>query len=163
MALYAIRRHKAAVNAWCWVVSFRRRGQLHDKRFYDLSLGGSAAAKAAAIAWRDAQLEQIETLSMREFHAQVRSNNTSGVPGVHFIKTFQQPMGVWQAKIKLPDGHKVHKSFSVRRCGYDEAYALAVNARKELLQLIEARAYVKHPVAKRKATETAKRSERTVD
>ena len=84
MALYAIRRHKAAVNAWCWVVSFRRRGQLHDKRFYDLSLGGSAAAKAAAIAWRDAQLEEIETLSMREFHAQVRSNNTSGVPGVHF-------------------------------------------------------------------------------
>ena len=45
MALYAIRRHKAAVNAWCWVVSFRRRGQRHDKRFYDLSLGGSAAAK----------------------------------------------------------------------------------------------------------------------
>ena len=139
------------MNAWCWFVPFRRRGKRYEKRFYDLSLGGSAAAKAAAVAWRDAQLETIDALSMRDFHAQVRSNNTSGVPGVHFIKTAQQPLGVWQAKIKLPDGRKVHKSFSVRRCGYDEAYALAVKARAELLQLIDDSPYLNHRVAKRKA------------
>lgn len=50
---------------------------------------------------------------MREFCQQKRSNNTSGVPGVHFLRLKNQPKGIWQARIKLADGRKIHKTFSV--------------------------------------------------
>lgn len=104
---------------------------------------------AAAIAWRVAMLVRIDTLSRREFCEQKRSNNTSGVPGVHFLKTARQPLGLWQAKIKRPDGRKVHKSFSVRRFGEQRAFRMAVAARMEMLLLIDAVPYIKHPTAKR--------------
>ena len=37
--LYAIHRHKAAINAWCWRVNFRRRGKEYAKSFSDLKHG----------------------------------------------------------------------------------------------------------------------------
>lgn len=80
--MYALTRLKAARNAWYWVVHFRRRGKLYFKRFYDLKCGGSMQARAVAIAWRDEQIAQAEVMTLRDFHAQRRSNNTSGVPGV---------------------------------------------------------------------------------
>jgi hypothetical protein len=95
--MYAITRQKAARSAWYWAVHFRRRGKLHYKRFYDLKLGGSDKARAAAIAWRDQKIAATKTLSYREFHQRKRSNNTSGVPGVHFVKSARQPQGSWQA------------------------------------------------------------------
>jgi hypothetical protein len=54
-------------------------------------------------------------MTFREFHQQKRSNNRSGVPGVHFLKTRRQPQGAWQEKIKLPNGGKITKTFSVRK------------------------------------------------
>ena len=79
---YAISRLKAAINAWYWVVHFWRQGKLYYKRFYDIKCGGSGKARAAAIAWRDQELKEIEALTMRDFHQQVRSNNVSGVAGL---------------------------------------------------------------------------------
>ena len=155
--MYAITRLKAARNAWYWAVHFWRRGKLYFKRFYDLKSGGSMQARAAAIAWRDEQIAQAEVLTLRDFHAQRRSNNTSGVPGVHLVKSASQPDGAWQAKITLPDGHKVHKSFSIRKFGHAEAFDLAVKARTELLELVDNRAYLKHPVAKRMAAKSGKK------
>jgi probable addiction module antidote protein len=43
-SVYAIRRHLAAINAWCWRVNFRRRGKGYSKSFYDAACGGSDAA-----------------------------------------------------------------------------------------------------------------------
>lgn len=147
--MYAIRRHRAAVKAWCWRVRFSRRGVMYSKTFYDLACGGSKKAKAQAIAWRDAQLAQIEALTMVEFHERQRSNNASGVPGVHFHKTTRQPLGFWQAKIRFHDGKSRAKAFSVRLHGNEEAFRLAVAARTELLEKVESRAFLHHPVAKR--------------
>jgi len=45
--MYAITRRKAALNAWYWVVHFRRRGKLYSKRFYDVKQGSSKKAIAA--------------------------------------------------------------------------------------------------------------------
>ena len=147
--MYAIQRHRAAIKAWCWRVRFGRRGKLYAKTFYDLICGGSKEAKAQAIAWRDAQLAQLDVLTMREFHQQTRSNNVSGVSGVHFHKTARQPLGFWQAKIRYRDGKCIAKAFSVRLYGDKDAYRLAVAARSELLAKVESRPYLKHPVAKR--------------
>ncbi len=122
---------------------------MYSKSFYDLACGGTKEAKAAAIAWRDAQLAKIEALTLLDLHKQKRSNNVSGVPGVHFHKTSRQPLGFWQAKIKAGGGNSTTKSFSVRQYGDDEARRLAVAARSELLANVENRAFLHHPVAKR--------------
>lgn len=147
--MYAIRRHRAAKNAWCWRVRFSRRGKSYSKTFYDLACGGSKQAKAQAIAWRDAQLATVEALTLLDLHTQRRSNNVSGVPGMHFLKSARQPLGFWQAKIKPHSGRSVTKSFSVLLHGEREAFQLAVAARSELLAKVESRAFLHHPVAKR--------------
>lgn len=103
----------------------------------------------AAIAWRDEQLAAIKALTLVEFHQQKRSNNVSGVSGVHFHKTPVQSLGFWQANIKTSDGKRAAKSFSVRKYGEREAYRLAVAARSELLAMVEDRPYLYHVVAKR--------------
>jgi hypothetical protein len=147
--VYAITRAKKAKNAWCWRVSFKRRGRVYFGTFHDLKHGGSKKALAAAITWRDRQLKRAGVLSFREFHAHRRSNNTSGVAGVHFLTSAAQPRGTWQAKIKLPDGRKVTKSFAVRRFGRREAFKRAVAARARMLDLVGERLYLKHATAKK--------------
>ncbi len=122
---------------------------MYSKAFYDLTCGGSKEAKALAIAWRDEQLRQHEALTLLDFHKQKRSNNVSGVPGVHFHKTSRQPLGFWQAKIKPHNGRSVTKSFSVLLHGEREAFQLAVAARDELLAKVENRPFLHNPVAKR--------------
>lgn len=149
--MYAITRHRAAIDAWCWRVNFRRKGELFAKTFYDLTCGGSSQAEAMAIAWRDEKLAEIEPLSMVEFHAQKRSNNVSGVPGVHFHKTTVQPLGFWQATIKIGNGRVRAKSFSVRKFGNAEAFRLAVAARIEMLSMVQDRLFLYNPFAKKVA------------
>ncbi len=130
--MYALRRMQAGSGTWYWVVNFRRRGQRYSQRFYEPKHGGSDAAKRAAIAWRDEQLAQAQILSMVEFCCQQRSNNTSGMPGVHFVKAARQPQGAWQAKLKL-GGKSRTKSFSVRTHGWQRAYEMALAAREQML------------------------------
>jgi hypothetical protein len=156
--MYAISRMKAKKNAWYWQVSFRRRGKPYEKRFNDLIHGGSKKALAAAIRWRDGRLSRSRVLTLREFCQQKRSNNTSGVPGVHFLTPKRMPQGIWQAKIKLPDGRTLHRTFSVRKFGQREAFKRAVAARAELLYMIEDRPYIKHPTARRFAQRTSTRT-----
>ena len=129
-------------------MSFTRRGKHYFRTFPDLKHGGETRSRAAALAWRDRQLGSAAALTFREFHQMRRSNNTSGVPGVHFLRTAAQPRGLWQAKIKLPDGRKIHKSFSVLRLGERGAFRHAVAARARLLDLIPDRLYLYHPTAK---------------
>ena len=147
MPQYAIRKHQTAKGAMCWVVAFSRDGKPHAKRFYWLKLGGSAPAKRAAIAWRDEQLASVPALSLSGFCARKRSNNTSDAVGVHFLTPARQPEGIWQAKLRLRDGTKKSQSFSVRKHGHDEAYALAVMARKAMLETVADRFYLHDPVA----------------
>lgn len=146
--MYAISRLKRAKNAWQWRVHFRRRGRLYARSFPDLKHGGKQKALAAALAWRSARMARVRPLGLREFNALRRSNNTSGVPGVHFLRTRRQPHGLWQARVKLSDGRKVHRSFSVRRFGERQAFTLAVAARAELLVRVANRAYLYSRTAK---------------
>lgn len=149
--MYAISRLKRAKEAWQWRVHFRRRGILQAKGFPDLQHGGKKKALLAAIAWRDARMASTRPLSLREFNAMRRSNNTSGVAGVHFLKNRRQPLGYWQAKVKMPDGRKVHRSFSVRRFGERQAFKLAIAARIELLMRVPDRLYLRDRSARQAA------------
>lgn len=150
--MFAITRGRKAKNARYWRVTFRRRGRSYARAFYDLKHGGAKKARAAAIAWRDRQLRKAEVLTVREFHEHRRSNNTSGVPGVHFLKTARQPRGAWQAKIKLSNGRKLTKSFSVRRFGARAAFQRAAAACAQMLELVAERPYLYNAMAKKYAT-----------
>jgi hypothetical protein len=130
-------------------VHFRRRGKLYSRRFYDQKHGGSRKALAAAIAWRDRSIARSAVLTLREFHQQKRSNNTSGVPGVHFLRPARQPRSIWQARIRLANGQKIHKTFSVNKYGKQRAFEKAVAARGQLLRLINDGPFLQHPLAKR--------------
>ncbi len=112
-------------------MNFQRRGKMYARRFTEPKHGGSAGAKKAAIAWRDAQLAQAQALTMVEFCQQKRSNNTSGVPGVHFLKSAAQPEGIWQAKLTLGGGKYWSKSFSVLANGNQVAYDIFIDSNKK--------------------------------
>jgi hypothetical protein len=88
--------------------------------------------------------------TVREFHARVRSNNTSGVPGVTFLRPAKQPQGLWQAKISVGE-RRLCRQFSVRKLGAAEAFARAVAARSEFLASIPEKPYVTDPIAKRRS------------
>lgn len=147
LILYALTRLEDKPGHWCWRVGFRRRGAFHYKSFYDRKLGGPDQALAAALAWRDAQLAQTPALGKREFRQLVRTNNSSGVPGVQFIRQKNQPLGSWQARLKLPDGKERTRAFSVKKYGPEGAFALAVAARAELLNDIDNTPCLYHPAA----------------
>lgn len=147
--MYAIKRFQATSGTWYWCVHFCRRGKRHYHRFYEPMHGGSKAALKAAIAWRDKMLAEVEALQMLEFCQQKRSNNTSGVPGVHFLKPTRQPEGIWQARLKLADGTCLSKSFSVRTYGDRKAFELAVAARQDMLSSVRDKPYLHSPVARR--------------
>jgi hypothetical protein len=103
----------------------------------------------AAIAWRNKLVGEKPVFTLREFHDLVRSNNTSGVPGVTFMRPARQQDGVWQAKLSRADGHRLCRMYSVRKFGFEEAFTLAVSARLEFIASLPEQSYLVHPIAKR--------------
>jgi hypothetical protein len=152
--MYAISRVEVKSGIWCWAVQFRRRGKPYYKSFYDMGRGGSRKALRAAIAWRNQQLARTRPLSFREFRQVKRSDNRSGEVGVIFQRQPRMLAGFWQARLKLPNGKQLTRSFGVRKYGKREAFRRAVEARAELLLLVEDRPYIQHPTAKRIARRT---------
>ncbi len=146
--LYAIYHMQSVKGFWSWRVSFSRNGQFFNKQFPEIRHGGSDAAKAAAIAWRDQTLAKAEALTMLEFCQKKRSSNTSGTPGVHFLKSASQPLGFWQAKLKMGGGKYLSKNFSVLKLGDHAARELAQAARAEMVANAQDKPYLKHPLAK---------------
>jgi len=147
--MYAISRIEVKPGVWCWAVHFRQRGTSRYKSFYDIKCGGSRKAKAAALAWRNSQLTRRATYTYREFHQLRRFNNRSGAPGVMLLSQKRMPEGLWQAKLRLPYGKQLTKSFGVRKYGDKEAFERAVAARAEMVRSVKDRPYVHHPTAKR--------------
>ena len=147
--MYALYHLQHEYGTWYWAVHFQRAGKSYYRRFYEPQFGGSEKAKAAAVAWRDVQLAKVKPLTVVEFCQQARSNNSSGMAGVHFLRPARQPEGIWQAKLKVGGGKYQSRSFSVLAHGNDAAYALAVAARQQMLAEVKDRPYLYDRVAKR--------------
>lgn len=157
--MYALNHLQATKGTWYWVVNFTRDGKRYSKRFYEPMYGGSKKARQAAIAWRDQMLAQTPAMTVVQFSQKVRSNNTSGVPGVTFHQTPRQPEGIWQAGLTLANGKRLRKSFSVLLHGHQQAFDLAVAARRTMLQEAEDRPYLYAPLALAKSARAVKTSE----
>ena len=128
-----------------WRVSISRcRGaRIFQKFFADHVWGGNVGARVAAQAWRDDILRRYPPMSKAELSEQLRKHNTSGSPGVYrkiMRKTTKNgnvvihPM--WQAQTPLSVVPFQSRSFSVAKFGEEEAYWMAVEARKAFVALI---------------------------
>ena len=58
------------------------------------------------------------------------SNNTSGKMGVY--RKMENGMSYWVSRITANDGKRVSRWFNINKLGNDEAYARAVQSRKDL-------------------------------
>lgn len=112
-----------------------RNGTQFQKYFGVHRCGGEKTAMALAQAWRDMIIAQHPPMTIAQFCAIVRGNNTSGVPGVYRNqKSYRTKSGLastpyWQARIPLADGKHRMANFSVRALGEEEAKTRAIAAR----------------------------------
>jgi hypothetical protein len=127
-----------------WSVSITRRGEHFDKEFRVATYGDPEKAKAAAIAYRDELLSQVPATSRRDFATIVRTNNTSGVPGV--VRREDKGFARWCALVSLPNGKTRRRTFAVKKYGEEQARERAIKARLDLLQLLDGW-FVHHPDA----------------
>lgn len=124
-----------------WRVALVRRGEEHLRCFSAARYGSLDSALVAAKAWRDRVACEVRPLTKAEYSQLMRSNNSSGCPGVYLRRQKRRNAAgqeveylFWQAQ--TPEGVKPFrsKSFSVVRFGFDAAYELAVEARESFVQ-----------------------------
>jgi hypothetical protein len=118
-------------------VGFIRRKVRYEKAFNTLEYGSERAALKAARAWRDQMLGSIPGFSAREYVSQRRTNNSSKRAGVQRIRVALHKPGqpprfyeAWVAVSLKGRPPKKTRSFSVKKYGEQQAYRLAVAARK---------------------------------
>ncbi|MCZ8254502.1 MAG: hypothetical protein O9327_02320 [Polaromonas sp.] len=148
---YALTAGETSKGTPYWSVGFTRAGVPYEKRFYGPKHGGLDAAKQAATAWRDHMLATVPALSKLEFCQIARSNSPAEIPGVVRSAPKRQPDGIWQARLKIAGQRAQVESFSVRRYGEDQAYELAVQARKRMLAAADDEPFLHAEQAKRLA------------
>lgn len=119
-------------------VSINRNRKMFQKSFSEKRCGGAENAMKLAQAWRDAIVSKHPPMSLMSFCSILRSNNTSGVVGIH--RTTKRHRGksgrvsehsYWQARIPKADGTNCVRYFSVKTFGEDGAKKLAIDARKQ--------------------------------
>ena len=127
-------------RTFCWKVEVKRRNEYMHKYFTDGMYGGKEAALAAAIAYRDALLQEVSgvdyRLWLREFK---RPHNTSGIVGVgrYVARSGQTEYPYWQASWRDADGKRRSRTFTVSQYGEDEARERACQTRQEGLKEVE--------------------------
>ena len=128
-------------GGWDLHVFVQRNGKMFLKQFFEPRCGGQAKAMQLAQAWRDRVIDENPAMSLAAFCSIVRSNNTSGVPGV-IRNQKQRATGLdgadgrvyWIALIPQADGQTRKLSFSVATLGEEEAKRRAVEARLQGLR-----------------------------
>lgn len=124
-------------------VALLRNGKTYQKDFFFKRCGGEQLAMRLAQAWRDMVIARHPPMSMSEFCSIVRSNNTSGVPGVYrTMKSHRAKIGrvskvYWHARVPLAGGKHRIVNFSVSRLGEEEARMRAMASRVQSLQELE--------------------------
>ena len=125
-------------------VILMRNGKTYRKSFYEKRCGGEQAALTLAQAWRDRILAEHQRMSLAQYCALLRNNNTSGVTGVYrrdrmkLEKNGKRHRSItWEAHIPLGNGKAKTRSFLVRKYGEEGAKQRAVEARQQGLAALE--------------------------
>lgn len=118
-----------------WVVSLTRSGVHYRRRFGDSVHGGSDLARRAALQYRDDILASKEAMSKRERQQLLTKRNTTGAVGVYAQRKNGVLLG-WAAQADVRG--KVHtRYFHATKYGPEKAFELAVQARKQMLEMVE--------------------------
>ena len=126
-----------------WVVVISRKRKTYFGSFSDITHRGKNKALAAARCYRDAILAQCPPMTMREFCSILKRNNRSGIPGVcRYVSNKNdnkkgEPQCYWIASWSPEPRKTKHKKFSVKKYGEEEAFHLAVLARKKALKQLK--------------------------
>ncbi|MEM9586078.1 MAG: AP2/ERF family transcription factor [Planctomycetota bacterium] len=126
-----------------YLVRVMRRGNRKQKFFSDSTYGGKRKAQDAARAFRDKLEKSMKSYSAKELAKKERSNNTSGTVGVRLVEetdyrwASEPTYRYWVAQWSPAKGVRRTKRFSVEKYGEDEAYRLAVNARRKGVRQME--------------------------
>ena len=124
--------------------TIRRNGRTFCKKFPERQHGGEQATMQLAQTWCDAIIAKYPIKSRADYCSIVRSNNTSGTPGVYFRNSLQyhddhEPYryGYWVAIIPLANGTTRRRTFAVSCYGDEGARQRALEARREALAALE--------------------------
>lgn len=115
----------------------QRRGEKTEKFFSDNKFGGKRAALVAAKEFRDQLEESSRKYSVKELSLRPSVRNKSGVVGVRLHEQidlrgdFEYHYWYWIAQWTDRLGRRKTKSFSVHTHGDEEAFRLAVEARRK--------------------------------
>ena len=115
----------------------QRRGEKTEKFFSDNKFGGKRAALVAAKEFRDQLEESSRKYSVKELSQRPSVRNKSGVVGVRLHEQidlrgdFEYHYWYWIAQWTDRLGRRKTKSFSVHTHGDEEAFRLAVEARRK--------------------------------
>lgn len=118
-----------------YLVRITRKGKLQSKYFADVD-GGKRKALRDARAFRDELESKMRGYSSKQLARKERADNTSGYPGVRAVEEADPrwPSNpcyrYWIAQWSPSKGVRRTKRFSVDKYGEDEAFRLAVKARK---------------------------------
>ena len=137
------RRHNAKWGHYL-EATVERNGRVFCKKFPEPHYGGEQEASQQARAWCDAIVAKYPLRSRADYCSIVRSNNTSGTPGVYFRNSLQyhddhEPYryGCWVALIPLANGTTRRRTFAVSCYGEEGARQRALEARREALAALE--------------------------
>ena len=136
-AIRNILRVDRATISGGYLVRVTRRRKLSTKLFCDKEYGGKRKALLAAKKYRDKLEKTLKSYSAKELARKPRANNTSGIAGVRLAlerdtRWESEPeYEYWVAQWSPEKGVRRTRRFSVDKYGYDEAYRLAVKARKK--------------------------------
>lgn len=119
-------------------VSINRNRKMFQKCFSEKLCGGAENAMRLSQAWRDTIVAKHPPMSLMSFCSILRSNNTTGVVGIHrTTKRHRSKSGrvsensYWQARIPNADGTNSARYFSIKIFGEDGAKSLAIDARMQ--------------------------------
>lgn len=124
-------------------VRIQKRNKNFHKFFNDNSFKNKEEALKEARKYRDKILEKNPPLTRAEFSENSGKKTSSGIVGVTLItnvdkrknKTYSYDF--WKAWWSPAPGIRKSKIFSVNKYGYDEAFKLAKEARKEGLKQMQ--------------------------
>jgi len=119
-----------------YLVRVMRKGKRASQFFADDDSGGKRKALVAAKEYRDFLEQKMRGYTAKQLSQKERSNNTSGIVGVRRVDETdyrwesEPTYGYWVAQWSPKKGVRKTKRYSVEKYGEDEAYRLAVQARK---------------------------------
>jgi len=154
-----------------WMVTIQRRNVIHRRSFSDGRFGGKEQSLVAARVFRDEVIAKYPTLDPGESSPIVNRDNSSCVIGLcrYCVSETRnlpekQQRWYWVASCPTADGKPKRVKFSENKYGEEQAFKLALKARREALRALEGRAPARdvhdagHASSQRQTTEKAAQS-----